>query len=410
MNDLKKEIKLAKKGIYSNYYDNDDKIFRDISNLERLIKKENDESMKSKAYTIIGDLYRIANNNEKAFGYYKLAITADSKNTKVYASMIYSYLENNEFKEALNITRILINSNFLDKNGLKNALQLEKILLFIINNEYDKELKYSENNEILNSCIALSIDKYCINKRKKSVENVKNSFNDITTKSYKKTVNDAVSLYNQRLIKDTDVEELVIKLIELKRYAVAEELIKLIKSNSSRNKHVKYYERRIEEEVFYSKQKNKEKELVEYLVKIGKSCYKDKKYDASLYYNELGKKMTNDYVFDYYLGKTYYRMHNYKKATEHLNSYSKQGFEKLSKCYYFLFLSQVKSKGSYGRTYQNNKELCEAYRINNNFSRHFNDLYIRVEVSKEKTFDKNKSLAYKYVDMTEEDFKKTKRK
>ena len=82
MNDLKKEIKLAKKGIYSNYYDNDDKIFRDISNLERLIKKENDESMKSKAYTIIGDLYRIANNNEKAFGYYKLAIKADSKNTK----------------------------------------------------------------------------------------------------------------------------------------------------------------------------------------------------------------------------------------------------------------------------------------------------------------------------------------
>lgn len=410
MNDLKKEIKLAKKGIYSNYYDNEDKIFRAISSLKRLIKKEDDKSIISNAYNLIGDLYRIANNNEKAFGYYELAIKTDSKNVRVYASMIYSYLENNKFKGALNTTMTLINSNSLDKNELKNALQLEKILLFIINNEYDKELKYNENNVILNSCIILSIEKYYINKRKNKVDNIKNSFNDITTKSYKKTVNEAASLYNQRLIKDTDVEELVIKLIELKRYDAAEELINLIKSNSSRNKHIKYYERRIEEELFYSKQKNKEKELVKYLVQIGESCYKDRNNEASLYYNELGKKMTNDYVFDYYLGKTYYRMHNYKKATEHLNSYSKQGFEKLSKCYYFLFLSQVKSKESYGKTYQNNKELCEAYRINNDFSRYFNDLYIRVEVSKEKTFDKNKSLAYRYVDMTEEDFIKAKRK
>lgn len=60
----------------------------------------------------------------------------------------------------------------------------------------------------------------------------------------------------------------------------------------------------------------------------------------------------------------------------------KMGDDKIHLFYNKMLDSQVKSKGSYRRTYQNNKKLCETYRIDDNFSRYFNNLFIRVEVSK----------------------------
>lgn len=84
--------------------------------------------------------------------------------------------------------------------------------------------------------------------------------------------------------------------------------------------------------------KNRKKQYDD-LEKKGKIAYKEDRIDDALNYYLLGLHITNHNIFNYYLGKMYYKSGNLEEALLYLERYKKNGGEKLSKC--LLYLSKI---------------------------------------------------------------------
>lgn len=93
--------------------------------------------------------------------------------------------------------------------------------------------------------------------------------------------------------------------------------------------------------------KNKENELKymnisdEKYINMGNNCLKENDYEMAISCYNAGKILSNNIIFDFYIGKVYFELQNYEYAKLFLKKYEKVGAIKLDECKYYLFLIAI---------------------------------------------------------------------
>lgn len=106
------------------------------------------------------------------------------------------------------------------------------------------------------------------------------------------------------------------------------------------------------EELRYLKNCLKEKRKIEdddtiFFIKSGRKCYQKENYKDALSEYKKGLKKTNNAIFNYYIGKMYYKLGRKKDASRYLKIYAHFGADKLSKCYLYLYLCSKDKRDYY---------------------------------------------------------------
>lgn len=109
-------------------------------------------------------------------------------------------------------------------------------------------------------------------------------------------------------------------------------------------------------------------EIIDYFITKGKKAYKayDLKYALVIYY--VAFEITNNNIFNYYIGKIQYKLKEYEKAKIYLNKYVENGSKKHAKSLLYLCMIEKKNKKDISKyiekmniinSYENNDfELC----------------------------------------------------
>lgn len=171
------------------------------------------------------------------------------------------------------------------------------------------------------------------------------------------------------------------------------ELLKKVKNkyHLENNYKVKYLENKINEK------NNSYTEIEQYFINKGKKSCKinDFKYALVTYYTAL--EVTNNNVFNYYLGKILFKLKDYKSSEYYLNRYMLTGAQKYSKSLLYLyFIAKIEKKN--GNEYKNRLIKINDYE---NISYEF----CCKEFGYAKRIDKSKAIISR-INMTEEEFKK----
>ena len=82
-----------------------------------------------------------------------------------------------------------------------------------------------------------------------------------------------------------------------------------------------------------------EEQLDEYnkILETGHRLYKERKNQEALDVYRVGEFLYNTPIFKYYIGKMYYKMHDYNTAFQYLNEYANTGSDKMPKAYLYLY-------------------------------------------------------------------------
>ena len=132
---------------------------------------------------------------------------------------------------------------------------------------------------------------------------------------------------------------------------------------------IKYIQNKINEKIIFNNLSDKKKEYYNICLENGRKAYQEGNLEEALVCYETGKYVTNHPVFNYYIGKIYYKKKNHEKAKEYLSIYEKNGGEKLSKTYLYMYhISRVTNTNDYGsKEYSNLVKLCKTYDVKHNF-------------------------------------------
>ncbi len=79
-------------------------------------------------------------------------------------------------------------------------------------------------------------------------------------------------------------------------------------------------------------------DIKERFLDTGRYALELHEYESATDYFEAGKYVSNNPIFDYYLGKTYYKCNYLETSLFYLNNYRFTGSLKLNKCYFYIFL------------------------------------------------------------------------
>lgn len=91
---------------------------------------------------------------------------------------------------------------------------------------------------------------------------------------------------------------------------------------------VSYLENKINEKNLYNKLSSEEQKLYNYYINEGSLAYKNSDYSKALQLYQKGKDLTNHPIFDYYIGKMYFKLRKFDIANDYISKYELNGGEK----------------------------------------------------------------------------------
>ena len=164
-----------------------------------------------------------------------------------------------------------------------------------------------------------------------------------------------------------------------------------------------YLNKKINEElVFNNLDENSQLEILYYIEK-GRTCLENYDFINSLNYFETGLYKTNNNIFNYYIGKVYYKINDYKKAFQYLKEYSIKGAKKYTKAKIYMW-AMYRQKYQFNEA---NKLVTEIAKINELEGNCFNyKTLISYDLHKiyEDKFDMKPKRLLKKIKIREEDF------
>ena len=224
----------------------------------------------------------------------------DKKLMNLY-NMFIDFLEQEEYKKALNLLiecKNISNINFDIEINLLNKIiekkELEKDNL--ISNTLTKKNIFLKNNDITNYINSIYIL-------------LNNNYG-----SYDYYLNEVNFLINYDL-------------------KTSNELLEKINSkyHLENNYKVKYLENKIKEKNYIYN------EMEEYFLEKANKAYKMKDYEYALVIYYIALEVTNNNIFNYYIGKIEFKLKNYKASKYYLNEYMLNGASKYSKSLLYLY-------------------------------------------------------------------------
>lgn len=301
-----------------------------------------------------------------------------------------------------NFNSLEVDNNIIDKR--------EKSVLVKSLNEgrYEEcKLYFQENNKTLSSCIILLLEQL-IKLRKNASEDqiytiTKQYLDD---KNYDSLVNYLSEIYKKRPSIQNICIDTCIKLFFRKEYGYALRLIYTVKRYDNDNEKVNIIINRINEEIHYKlmpetrkKAFKKNKENIHY-------AFLEKNNLKTANYIIEGKRLYNENIYNYYLGKYYYLNGDYEKARTYFLAYIKEGYKKLQKCYLYLFFIEYYNNGNYFKYYKKYLKFIELNKLTNKKSREDIKIMEQKINSKNLKTPKEDRKFTKYIDMNVEDFEK----
>lgn len=199
---------------------------------------------------------------------------------------------------------------------------------------------------------------------------------NIDHQTNEKIQNESFSLQNRpiEILKESTNKALEKSIVSKKQIMI--EIEKLIDTDLERAKILLslFTDKEYIEEIFYLKSRVLEKET--YLsydeetknnyhkfLNAGKAALKAKKYEEAFSYFQTGMNKTRDNIFNYYIGKNFYKAGYFIEARAHLEEYIRNGGSKYSKALFYLILhASMKKEARKFNTY--NKKM----RIINNLT------------------------------------------
>ena len=142
------------------------------------------------------------------------------------------------------------------------------------------------------------------------------------------------------------------------------------------------------------------KEFYNLCIRKGIECIDTEKYEEALKYFEMGKAKTQHPIFDYYIGRTYFKLKDFNNAFDSLSIYEKNGGEKFVRATILLkVIGNVDNKEN-----KTNKRNIKAQKIIDCFDS-CKGLHLPSSVKGQyKNFDSAKEKATKRLFMKEKDF------
>ncbi|MBP3460952.1 MAG: hypothetical protein J6K21_00885 [Bacilli bacterium] len=284
----------------------------------------------------------------------------DKKLMNLY-NMFIDFLEQEEYKKALNLLiecKNISNINFDIEINLLNKIiekkELEKDNL--ISNTLTKKNIFLKNNDINNYINSIYIL-------------LNNNYG-----SYDYYLNEVNFLINYDL-------------------KTSNELLEKINSkyHLENNYKVKYLENKIKEKNYIYN------EIEEYFLEKANKAYKMKDYEYALVIYYIALEVTNNNIFNYYIGKIEFKLKNYKASKYYLNEYMLNGASKYSKSLLYLYhIAYIEKK-------KNNEFKDKIIKINNYENSDFE--FYTEEFGYSKKLDKSRKIIDS-IKMTEEEFRR----
>ena len=418
---------------------------KELNNTELLLKKHIKLYNDSKAMILLGKLYlkekkllhskvefnqaKKINDKEPSIYYGLFKINILEKNYKSaknnlnqyenlieekYPSNLSGYyllldILNDEKTENIKLNKIINNQIIKDSELL---IHYNKFIKLSLNNNFNEALqeikkckKISEDKNIclefhtyellLNKIIEKQSENFIISKslKKLSVAKKENNKNE-----YIKQIN---MLFNNNYASIDFYLKECNKLVDIDLYLAKDFLKKIIEKNTnnkSLNK-IEYIKNKIQNKEQYNKYTEQDRELINYYINSAKEYIEQENYEYALYTYEAGLYITKNNIFNYYIGKTYYKLENYKISNKYLLKYNEKGTEKLEKStlYICMINSIFNNKKNNKKILDNLKQLSYL----EDFSFELDELYDDFN----EDYDKSRKVLSK-INLTEEDFMK----
>lgn len=102
-----------------------------------------------------------------------------------------------------------------------------------------------------------------------------------------------------------------------------------------------YY--KIQRKINYNNLSEKTKHRIEFYINSARENFKYENIKGAINNLKLGKKLTNDELFDYYLGKMYFKIEDYENSIIHLKAYNNaNGSDKREKSHMYLTVIYIR--------------------------------------------------------------------
>lgn len=192
------------------------------------------------------------------------------------------------------------------------------------------------------------------------------------------------------------------ELIESGKITEADNLLNEIKENYIIDEEIAIYDYLklyIKEEKQLERLSEEDKMIYDEVLKIAKLQSQLNKKDEALDWYQYGMEKTHLSIFDYYCGKMYFKLKDYKSASYYLNKYkntaSKKRFQAL------LYLAVINKRiGKIGKA---NMRINELKKLTTYFDIEWNIDFVKR--NKQEDFDAKKSVASRKIVMGESSFK-----
>lgn len=440
MSQIEKKLNsLRQRLIYSNNI-TEQKIVNSMEKVISLIEFEFDPYILSNAYCLIGELYIKINQEENAIEYFEAALDYNKDNAKAYISLLYYELNKNnkdlikikrlaafacdilEKKENLDVrfNIIILNhllnliSDYKNLNSLKVDSNIidkpeKSVLVKKINEGRYKECKlyFQENNKTLSSCIILLLEQLIKLRKNASEDQIYTITNQyLDDKNYDALVDYLSEIYKKRPSIQNVCIDTSMKLFFRKEYGYALRLIYTVKRYDNDNEKVNILINRINEEIHYKLMPEARKKAFKNNKENIHNAFLEKNNLKTANYIIEGKRLYNDNIYNYFLGKYYYFNGDYEMARTYFLAYTKDGYKKLQKCYFYLFFIEYNNNGNYFKYYKKYLKLIELSKITNRKSKEAIKTMEQMIELKNTKIPKSERKNTKYIDMSVEYFEK----
>ncbi len=203
---------------------------------------------------------------------------------------------------------------------------------------------------------------------------------------------------------DNDLKDIVF-LIQRGYIEEAKNLLnKAISNENKSTKKIKFIKKLLEEKENYMLKSDQEREQIEEYKRLGRINYKTRKLNNALDKYKSGLDATGENVFNYYIGKIYFKMDDFNHAEEYLIKYKENnGADKYLKS--ILYRTSIKlKKHNYKKYNKLLKEFNEIASIYYGITTNMFKPYIFK--NGEEIYDRKPMSLLKTIKMTEEDFVK----
>lgn len=429
MSNLRKQLKYAGTLIYSDRRIEEYVIVKRIKCIQKEIdKNEDSENIVSDAYNKIGNLYYKIGNYKMAKKSYEKGLEINNNNIKIYSSLIHHAIEENNLNEAKRIIGLI---NIIEDDHIKKNLEILKLLIELFENNIDIEkvnitndivlkcikkgdydmLKMHNNNPVtFNSCITLMIEKLKSLNYSLKKQNIDLLLKNINEENYQEIIYELTKLYEHDKSIEIKIIKLCSSLIDLNLYNEALLLINLISKTNPNNHYLSYLKKRIYEEKKYINMGKEDYNKIVFFINQAKQCRQN--FDSYGEFNNLlaGEYVTGDPCFNYYFGKYYYSQKDYKTAMDCFKKYEEEGILKLNKCYYYMYWTEKKLKGNPNKYLKKYKKYSLLYEDDpQEYINYLEEYSDSMNSKQDPDYDSVKNQQTKYIDMTVDDFVKSKK-